>query len=254
VEEHFYIDELLVDAGSNDDQQQHEQQEERRPEVQFSTNLRHEAWSAIMTQLKQMERAMTEQHEQNQTELNNFRVFATHRFSAISKSVARNSLQAPRQMWWAMAERERKRLENQIAATATEAGDAAQPPAPPSPGATANPTNTPCRLRFELSPRPKHLADLWLEYTHGIDGRCPAKDIPPHIRGKKPMPHTYGKRKHIWTLIARLVHAGYSPEAAIDRIYQTYGRTTNVTDISKAIVKDKKQYKDQGGLHPNFRL
>ena len=120
-----------------------------------------------------------------------------------------------------------------------------------TPGTTANAAGAPRaaegNLIVELSPTPRSLYALWTEYTQGIGNRKPAKDFTPSQRGR--VRHTYSRRKIVWDCIAKHVNAGYTVETAIGRILQCYGYNQSVTNIIKAMKRDKKD-----GGHPNLRL
>ena len=48
-----------------------------------------------------------------------------------------------------------------------------------------------------LSPKPKSLEDLWVEYTVGINGRKPASDFTSTERGNKHVVHKYCLQKKL---------------------------------------------------------
>jgi hypothetical protein len=102
-------------------------------------------------------------------------------------------------------------------------------------------------LRIELSPHPRCLADLWTEYCHGIGGRKPARDFTHSERGR--VKFKFCRRKAVWDVIGRLVNAGYSAPAAIQKIRRVYGEGLSVSLLIKAIVSDKSR-----GGHPNLRI
>ena len=97
------------------------------------------------------------------------------------------------------------------------------------------------------------LVSLWSEYEMGIGGRKPAKDWTAVERGNKRQKQTYYRRNCIWKIQLHLINKGHNLQAANALIRQTYGENTAITKISEAIVKDRKRYERQGGLHPNFR-
>jgi len=99
----------------------------------------------------------------------------------------------------------------------------------------------------ELSRKPRDLYDLWKEYTHGLDGNKPANDFSPRERGGKNK-DKYCRRKNVWDCIDKLCAKGYSDRTAIDRIYQTYGRSLTVTQIINKFKEDKRH-----GGHINLR-
>jgi hypothetical protein len=99
-----------------------------------------------------------------------------------------------------------------------------------------------------LMAHPRSLSDLWLEFTHGVGGRKPARLFNFAERGR--VKHKYHRRKVVWDIIAGLVRQGFSANAAIERIEQVYGSNTCVTHIINAIKRDKKN----GTLSPNLRI
>ena len=236
VEHEFFIDELVVDAGGNEAQQQVDQQQQRGL-MGIGHNANQQQFSALMVQLKSMEQQAAEHFQATQQVITNFRSHATLQFGAISKSVQANALQAPRVAWDKMAERERNRLHNQAVAAAHRNGE--EPPPRP-------PTGPPAKLMS----KPKFLAELWHEWEFGHGGNKPATDFTDSERGK--VKHVYSKRKHVWTLLQRLINANYTVEGACDRIYSVYGRNAGITAIISGIQKDVKEHGPLG--HPNLRV
>jgi hypothetical protein len=97
-----------------------------------------------------------------------------------------------------------------------------------------------------LSPLPKTIHDLWHEYEFGIGGRKPARDFTAAERGGRNK-HTYYRRRVVWDVVAALVRAGWTSQAACDEIYRTYGRAQSVTYIINRMLEDRR-----GGGHPNL--
>ena len=98
-----------------------------------------------------------------------------------------------------------------------------------------------------LSQMPRTLFDLWAEYQYGIGRQKPAKDFTAAERGK--VKYLYHHQKVVWDIIARLMHAGFTAEVAIDRIYSVYGCHQSVTKIINDMRRDRQQ-----GRHPNLCL
>ena len=94
---------------------------------------------------------------------------------------------------------------------------------------------------------------LWTEYEFGIGGRKAAKDWSAEERGNPKQKQTYYRRNCLWKIQVHLINKDHRIEAANALILQTYGQTTSVTNISKAVVVDRNRFKRQGGLHPNLR-
>jgi hypothetical protein len=88
-----------------------------------------------------------------------------------------------------------------------------------------------------LSPRPKTLAVLWLEYEHGIGGRKPAKNFTTAERGR--CTKTYYRRNLVWQKINHLVRAGHSYKVASHMLQMQYGANLSVTEIIKRIIAER---------------
>jgi hypothetical protein len=93
-----------------------------------------------------------------------------------------------------------------------------------------------------LSPLPRTLYDLWVEYQTGIGGRKAARDFTARERGADK--YRYYRRKHVWDIVVNLVNAGVQARVAVDRIYSHYGANKPVTRIIRDIMHDKRN----GGL------
>jgi hypothetical protein len=104
-----------------------------------------------------------------------------------------------------------------------------------------------------LCPNVNSLMSLWTEYEFGIGGRKAAKDWSAEERGNPKQKQTYYRRNCLWKIQVHLINKDHRIEAANALILQTYGQTTSVTNISKAVVVDRNRFKRQGGLHPNLR-
>jgi hypothetical protein len=100
-----------------------------------------------------------------------------------------------------------------------------------------------------LSPTPRTLYDLWVEYQTGIGGRKPARDFTAQERGRDK--HRFYRRKHVWDIVVNLVNAGVQARVAIDRIYIHYGANRSVSNIIKDIMRDKR---NNGGLPQALRV
>jgi hypothetical protein len=88
-----------------------------------------------------------------------------------------------------------------------------------------------------LSPLPRTLYDLWVEYTTGIGGRKAARDFTALERGRNK--YCFYRRKHVWDIVSNLVNAGVNYRVAVDRIYNHYGANKSVTKVIKDIMADK---------------
>ena len=89
-----------------------------------------------------------------------------------------------------------------------------------------------------LSKCPRNLYVLWQEYEFGLGGRKPAREFTPAERGR--VKFKYSRRKIIWGAINRMVLGGNTAQAAIDKIYEMYGRL-NVSAMAAAMREDEKR-------------
>ena len=97
---------------------------------------------------------------------------------------------------------------------------------------------------------------LWNEWEYGIGGRKPAKawtSVERGAGGNTKVKQMFHRRHNVWRIQQLLVNKNRSIGSANALIERTYGSNLSITDISKAIVRDRKQFKDHLGLHPNFR-
>ena len=99
-----------------------------------------------------------------------------------------------------------------------------------------------------LSPLPRTLYDLWVEYQTGIGGRKPAREFTAQERGADK--YRFYRRKHVWDIVTNLVNAGVQARVAVDRIYSHYGANSSVTKIISDIMRDKRN----GGLPQVLRI
>ncbi|MGL5934314.1 MAG: hypothetical protein ACRCZI_01675, partial [Cetobacterium sp.] len=80
---------------------------------------------------------------------------------------------------------------------------------------------------------------MWTKYEFGIGGRKAAKHWTIEERGNKTQKQTYYQRNCIWKLQLHLVNKGHRIESANSEIRKTYGQSTSVTNVAKAIVTDR---------------
>ena len=107
------------------------------------------------------------------------------------------------------------------------------------------------RPAAQLSKRPKDLYSLWTEYTHGLGGLKAARDLTSVERGA--VKQKYYRRKTFWDVIASHIDGGFTAPAAVDLVYQVYGRTLSVTMILNKMIDDKnKRY--NGRPHPRLTI
>ena len=89
----------------------------------------------------------------------------------------------------------------------------------------------------ELSKNPRSLYTLWHEYEFGIGSRKAAKDFDVRDRGANR--YNYSKRKVFWDLVSLMVRRGRQANEAIDELYKYYGYKTSLTNILKAMRKER---------------
>jgi len=87
---------------------------------------------------------------------------------------------------------------------------------------------------------------LWVEHTHGLGGNKAAKDFTPTERGRVKQKHH--RRKTFWDVISTLVNAGYGAPAAVDKVWNHYGRVLSVTAVLKSLLADVKACWHVGGV------
>ncbi|KAL3804094.1 hypothetical protein ACHAWO_009777 [Cyclotella atomus] len=98
-----------------------------------------------------------------------------------------------------------------------------------------------------LSKCPRTLHDLWGEYELGLGGFKAAKLFTARERGKEKC--KYYRRNNFWKIVAEMVRAGESADAAIDKVYRVYGQSRTVTQVLNCIRKDNKR-----GGHPDLKV
>ena len=188
--------------------------------------MNREQMSQIASQIHQLTGKVSQLQVSVDVGLNSVRTDLTREFAVSNQNINRVAIQPARRI-------------NRAAAGG--GGDVAQGnvPAPPPVVGDAG--------IVELSKSPKHLAELWYEFTVGLGGRKPARDFTYQERGASKS--RYSRRKLVWDLIQGLILQGHSHTAAINKIYNTYGRGLSVSKIIECIRRDKRT-----GGHPNLRI
>ena len=90
-----------------------------------------------------------------------------------------------------------------------------------------------------LSPHPRTLSDMWLEYEVGLGGRKAAKDFTSAERGR--CKSKYCRRNVFWTKVNEMIRRGYTSLTAIDKIQEVHGKQLSPTEIIKCLQDDKKR-------------
>jgi len=57
-----------------------------------------------------------------------------------------------------------------------------------------------------------------------------------------------------WDIVSTLVNAGYGAPAAVDKVWNHYGRSSSVTTVLDSLLADKKTYRHLGGVNPVFHI
>ena len=103
------------------------------------------------------------------------------------------------------------------------------------------------RFSVKLCKNPRNLYILWHEFEFVVEGTKPAKFFTPRERGVNKF--SYSRRKIFWDLIVALTRRGLTSDAAIDKVYQVYGRGQTVSNILLTMREDRKK-----GGNPAFGL
>ena len=97
-----------------------------------------------------------------------------------------------------------------------------------------------------LSKCPRTLHDLWGEYKLGLGGFKAAKLFT--ARERKGAMQILQK-KYFWKIVAEMVRAGESADAAINKVCRVYGQSRTVTQVLNCIREDNKR-----GGHPDLKV
>jgi hypothetical protein len=100
-----------------------------------------------------------------------------------------------------------------------------------------------------LSPKPRSLRELWLEYKVGIDGRKPAEQFTKREKNaSQKLKQKYYWRNVFWQCMERLIRGGDTVDTAIMKILLCYGQQQSVSAIINKMIADKKI-----GGHPDLK-
>jgi hypothetical protein len=101
-----------------------------------------------------------------------------------------------------------------------------------------------------LSPNPRSLRELWLEYKFGIDGRKPAEQFTTREKNasRRKLKQMYYRRNVFWKCMGELIRGGETVDTATMKIRQCYGQQLSVTATINKMIADRKN-----GGHPNLR-
>ena len=95
--------------------------------------------------------------------------------------------------------------------------------------------------------RPKDLYVICHKYEFRSSDRVkPAKLFTSAERGRNKI--AYNRRKLFWDLVGNMITSNHTSEAAIDKIYSTYGNQLSVSNI---LIKLRKDERIEG--HPDLR-
>jgi len=99
--------------------------------------------------------------------------------------------------------------------------------------------NSRVNIRVTLTPTPRSLFILWMEYQQGVCGMISAKSFTPEESGR--VKHKYCMRKPFWDLVSRRVQYGFTANTSADKVYKMFGKSESLTNILRAIKRDKEQ-------------
>lgn len=173
----------------------------------------------VLISMNRMDQRLAEHHQQLSSNISELRSYCCAQFRLMNRNMTRYSMQPVRRIGPAPVN------------AAPNVGGGAQ-------GIDA---------RAKLAPHPRTLLLLWHEYLYGLEGNKPAKDFTSTERGR--VKFKYCRRKNFWTVMARLINAGFTELSAIDKIHQAYGNNLAVSTILNRMARDKRD-----GGHPNLRL
>lgn len=179
---------------------------------------------SLTIQVRNMNNRLQENHNQHQAAISTLQEYCGRRFGLISTNMTRYYMVPTRPL----QNRNRNAANPQL----------------PLQAAMQQQADLGVDRTARLSPHPRTLLALWHEYLHGLNGNKPAKDFTANERGK--VKCKYSRRKTFWMTMGKLVRAGYSELAAIDRIKQSYGVNQSVTSIINSLIRDRRN------PHPNL--
>jgi hypothetical protein len=178
----------------------------------------------IILSLHRLHTREMEHHQQNQVNYSQLRNYCCTQFAQMNRSMTRYSMQPVR-------------------------------PLGPNRNATATATTATTNIggnegvdsTTKLAAHPRTLLLLWHEYLYGLEGNKAAKDFTQVERGRAKF--KYCRRKCFWSVMSRLVNAGFTELIAIDKIHQAYGVKLSVSAVLNKMQRDKKN-----GGHPNLAI
>jgi hypothetical protein len=179
-------------------------------------------YQTIMLSLHRLHAREMEHHQQNQVNYSQLRNYCCTQFNQVNRNMTRYSMQPVRPLG---PNRNAAATTAATAATATEGVDSTT----------------------KLSAHPRTLMLLWHEYLYGLEGNKAAKDFTPVERGR--VKFKYCRRKCFWSVMSRLVNAGFTELTAIDKIHQAYGVNLSVSSVIAKMQRDKRN-----GGHPNLAI
>jgi len=203
----------------------------------------------IVNQLHQVKQTQVEDRQAMEAGISALRSYTQHQFTTVHRTLGRMLHQAPTRR--VPGGRPAARAEAQQLAAGRGNGATAAAGRGGLAGYLAARIPASQRLQANvagLSTCPRHLHDLWREWTDGLFNNKAASQLARHERGGK-MRHVYHKRKHVWDVIKRFTDKGISHITAIDTIEQAYGPGKSVSHYIKCIIRDKKT-----GGHPSLTV
>jgi hypothetical protein len=175
----------------------------------------------VLLSLHRLDQRQTEHHQQVQANIGQLRNYCCAQFGLMNRNMTRYSMQPVR------------RIGPTPNATNAQAAGALG-----NEGLDSN---------AKLASHPRTLLLLWHEYLYGLENNKPAKNFTPVERGR--IKFKYSRRKCFWSVMVRLINAGFTELTAIGKIHQAYGNNLSVTVVLNKMQRDKRN-----GGHPNLRL
>jgi hypothetical protein len=266
VSDQLRIDLMEILAGNAAEQAAYEQQAGIGPGMDFRFAQASDQLNSVIVRLNRLEATVQEHQSAGSVSFGELRMWLSRQLRELARNIETLRIQAPRQMWHAMHQREQRRLGAFFGRERQQNGRQDQENVPPAAGGRVGngggrvgnagaggaglrpPVNNMPFCRAELQKNVRNLHELWLEYEVGSGGRKPAKFFTPQERGLKTNKDRFCRRKVFWDCVRKHVDAGISAAVAIERIQDAYGHRLGVTALCLAMKKDLPQG------HPNLRV
>jgi hypothetical protein len=193
---------------------------------------------SLLARMNRMEQQMNQNHAELQASLAEMRYYIGHQFRTVNNNIRevnnniRSSDRTIADSLLIQQTNNGSQLEILREGLPEEANQVAQPD-----------------VVATLSPKPRSLRELWLEYKVGIDGRKPAEQFTKREKNaSQRLKQKYYWRNVFWQCMERLIRGGDTIDTAIMKIRQCYGQQQSVSAIINKMIADKKI-----GGHPDLR-